>query len=47
MKKLIYVLILTLSLTHNAFSAGSSGDGDSSEKISDYTKAHNLIKSAK
>ena len=36
-----------MSLTHNAFSAGSSGDGDPSEKISNYTKAHNLIKSAK
>ena len=47
MKKLIYILILTLSLTHNAFSAGSSANGDSSEKISNYTKAHNLIKSAK
>ena len=47
MKKLIYILILTLSLTHNAFSAGSSGDGDDTQKISNYTKAHNLIKSAK
>ena len=47
MKKIIYIIILTLALTHNAFSAGSSGDGDSSDKISNYTKAHNLIKSAK
>ena len=33
MKKLIYIIILTLALTHNAFSAGSSGDGDSLTKF--------------
>ena len=43
MKKLIYILILTLSLTNTSFSAGTSnGSSDSG-----YTKAYNLIKSAK
>ena len=43
MKKLIYIIILTLSLTNTSFSAGtSSGSSDSG-----YTKAYNLIKSAK
>jgi tetratricopeptide (TPR) repeat protein len=43
MKKLIYIIILTLSLTNTSFSAStSSGSSDSG-----YTKAYNLIKSAK
>ena len=49
MKNLTYILILLLFFTNNSFSAGSSGgDGsDSDNKISNYKKAHNLIKSAK
>ena len=43
MKKLIYILILTLSLTNSSFSAGTSSVSSSS----DYTKAYNLIKLAK
>jgi len=43
MKKLIYILILTLTLTNNSFSAGTS----SASSDSSYTKAYNLIKSAK
>tara|TARA_B110001450_G_scaffold220567_1_gene216098 strand:+ start:131 stop:610 length:480 start_codon:yes stop_codon:yes gene_type:complete len=43
MKKIIYVLILILALTNNSFSAGTS----SSSSDSSYTKAYNLIKSAK
>ena len=43
MKKIIYILILTLSLTNTSFAAStSSGSSDSG-----YTKAYNLIKSAK
>ena len=45
MKKIIYFLIFTLFLMNSVFSAGSGGDDDN--KISNYTKAHNLIKSAK
>ena len=49
MKKLIYTLLLILALTNNLFAAGSSGDSDggSVAKISNYTKAKNLIKAAK
>jgi tetratricopeptide (TPR) repeat protein len=49
MKKLIYTLLLILALTNNSFAAGSSGDNDggSVAKISNYTKAKNLIKAAK
>ena len=48
MKKIIFILILIATLTSNAFSAGGDGGGDgSSNKVSDYKKAHNLIKSAK
>ena len=43
MKKLIYILILTFSLTNTSFSAGTSSDSSTSG----YTKAYNLIKSAK
>ena len=43
MKKLIYILILTLSLMNTSFSAGTSSSSSSSV----YTKAYNLIKSAK
>ena len=43
MKKLIYILILTLSLTNTSFSASTSSGSSSSV----YTKAYNLIKSAK
>jgi tetratricopeptide (TPR) repeat protein len=47
MKKLIYTLLIIIALTNNSFSAGSSGDNDSTSKISDYAKAKKLIKSAK
>ena len=45
MKKIIYTLLIILALTNNSFSAGSSND--TTPKVSDYTKAKNLIKSAK
>lgn len=45
MKKLIFVLITIAALTNNSFSAGSSND--SSDEKSNYSKAYNLIKSAK
>jgi tetratricopeptide (TPR) repeat protein len=45
MKKLIYTLIMIIALTSNSFSAGSSND--TSEVKSNYSKAYNLIKSAK
>ena len=47
MKKLIYTLLIIISLTNNSFSAGSSSDNDSTSKLSDYTKAKNLVKAAK
>ena len=47
MKKLIYTLLIIIALTNNSFSAGSSSDSDSTPKMSDYTKAKNLIKAAK
>ena len=47
MNKLIYTLLIIIALTNNAFSAGSSSDSDSAPKVSDYTKAKNLIKAAK
>ena len=47
MKNLIYTLLIILALTSNSFSAGSSSDSDSTAKVSDYSKAKNLIKSAK
>jgi len=47
MKKLIYTLLIIMALTNNSFSAGSSGDDDSTPKVSDYTKAKNLIIAAK
>ena len=49
MKKLIYSLLIIIALTNNSFSAGSSGDNDggSAAKVSNYTKAKNLIKAAK
>ena len=43
MKKIIYILRLTLSLTNTSFSASTSSGSSSSV----YTKAYNLIKSAK
>ncbi|MDC0400837.1 hypothetical protein OAS96_00340 [Candidatus Pelagibacter sp.] len=45
MKKLIFTILIIASLTNNSFSAGS-GD-DSADKKSNYSKAYNLIKSAK
>ena len=45
MKKLIYSLIVMLIFTNNSFSAGSSND--TSDKKSNYSKAYNLIQSAK
>jgi len=47
MKKLIYTLLIIIALANNSFSAGSSSDNDSTAKISDYSKAKNLIKTAK
>jgi tetratricopeptide (TPR) repeat protein len=47
MNKLIYTLLIIIALTSNSFSAGSSSDNDSTPKVSGYTKAKNLIKSAK
>ena len=47
MKKLIYTLLIIIALTGNSFSAGTSSDNDSSPKVSDYTKAKNLVKAAK
>ena len=47
MKKLIYTLLLIIALTNSSFAAGSSSDSDSTPKASDYTKAKNLINSAK
>ena len=47
MKKLIYTLLIIITLTNNSFSAGSSSDNDSTPKVSSYTKAKNLIKAAK
>lgn len=47
MKKLIYTLLIIIALTNNSFSAGSSSDNNSTPKVSDYTKAKNLIKAAK
>jgi tetratricopeptide (TPR) repeat protein len=47
MKKLIYTLLIIIALTNNSFSAGSSSGNDSTPKVSDYTKAKNLIKAAK
>ena len=47
MKKLIYTLLIIVALTSNSFSAGTSSDDDSSSKVSDYTKAKNLVKAAK
>ena len=48
MKKLIYTLLIIIALTNNSFSAGTdSTDGSSNYKASDYTKAKNLINSAK
>ena len=47
MKKLIYTLLIIIALTNNSFSAGSSSDNDTTAKISDYSKAKNLIKAAK
>ena len=44
MKKLIYTLLIIVALTSNSFSAGTSSDSDSSPKVSDYTKAKNLVK---
>ena len=44
MKKLIYTLLIIIALTNNSFSAG---DSNTTAKASDYTKAKNLINSAK
>ena len=44
MKKIICILVMIITLANNSFSAGTSSDTDSS---SEYTKAYNLIKSAK
>jgi len=44
MKKLIYTLLIIISLTNNSFSAG---DSNTTAKASDYTKAKNLINAAK
>jgi len=46
MKKLIYTLLIIIALTNNSFSAGDS-DGGSTAKVSNYSKAKNIIKAAK
>ena len=46
MKKLIYTLLIIIALTNNSFSAGDSSS-DTTTKVSNYTKAKNLIKAAK
>jgi len=43
--KFIYTLLIIITLTNNSFSAGTSSS--SSDSSSNYTKAYNLIKSAK
>ena len=45
MKKLIYSLLIIVVLTNHSFSAGTSSDA--SDGSSSYTKAYNLIKTAK
>jgi len=45
MKKLIYTLLIIIALTNNSFSASTASD--SSAGSSNYTKAKNLIKTAK
>ena len=45
MKKIVFIIIFITALTNNSFSAGSSND--SSDVKSNYSKAYNLIKSAK
>ena len=47
MKKLIYTLLMIVAFTSNSFSAGSSSDSGSTAKVSDYSKAINLVKAAK
>ena len=47
MKKLIYTLLMIVAFTSNSFSAGSSSDSSSTAKVSDYSKAINLVKAAK
>ena len=47
MKKLIYTLLMIVAFTSNSFSAGSSSDSGSTTKVSDYSKAINLVKAAK
>ena len=44
MKKIITTLLFLITFTNSSFSAGDSSSSDSK---SDYTKAHNLIKTAK
>tara|TARA_B110001452_G_scaffold127810_1_gene106180 strand:+ start:312 stop:794 length:483 start_codon:yes stop_codon:yes gene_type:complete len=44
MKKITTILVFLIAFTNASFSAG---DSSSSDNKSDYTKAHNLIKSAK
>ena len=46
MKKLIYTLLIIIAFTNNSFSAGSGGS-DATAKVTNYTKAKNLIKAAK
>tara|TARA_B100000795_G_scaffold137422_1_gene102645 strand:+ start:38 stop:529 length:492 start_codon:yes stop_codon:yes gene_type:complete len=45
-KKYLLIILISLIFNTSIYAAGSSGD-DSSKKISNYTKAHNLIKAAK
>ena len=46
MKKLIYTLLIIIALTNNSFSAGNSSS-ETTTKVTNYTKAKNLIKAAK
>ena len=47
MKKLIYTFLAIIFLTNNSFSAGTSSDSVSTSKVSNYSKAKNLIEAAK
>ena len=46
MKKLIYTLLIIIALTSSSFSAGDTSS-EATTKVSNYTKAKNLIKAAK
>ena len=47
LKKILILIIFVTTLSSNAYSAGSSGDGDSNKTKTNYDKALSLIKIAK